>query len=170
MVSGGYQGGLMSCVLETAAREGVISEEVWTALSPAGRMAHSPADRTAISGADISAFTKDPSGDNMIANACANDRDRKVIAHICDLITERSARICTVVLTAGLIRCGEGRDPKAPVFITAEGSTYLKQAGFREKLARHMNEFAGTEHGLHFEFHHVPDVVLRGIAVACLSA
>ena len=165
MVSGGYQGGLMSCILETAARENEISETTWAALcdnAAAGR-------RGPLSGADISAFTKDPAGDNMIANACADDRDREVIARICDLITERSARICTVVLTAVLIRSEAGRDPHAPVFITAEGSTYLKQAGFKEKLIRNMNAFARRGHGMYFELYNVQDVILRGIAVASLS-
>ncbi len=164
MISGGYQGGLMTCILETAARENVISEVTWTAIRDAVSCR-----RASLSGADISAFTKDPAGDNMIANACADDRDREMIARICDLITERSARVCTVVLTAALIRSGAGRDPNAPVFITAEGSTYLKQADFKEKLMQNMNDFARNRHGLHFEIHNVPDVILRGIAVACLS-
>ena len=79
------------------------------------------------------------------------------------------AWICAVVITAGLLRCGAKAGRQSPVFITAEGSTFYKLKGFREKLHICMDELAGRDHGLHFEFHNVPDVILKGIAVACLS-
>ena len=158
MVSGRYQGGLMTCILRSAAGEGIIGPE--TAARLFSR------DLTA---KDISAFANDPAGNNLLANACANEADREVIATICDAITERSALICSVVLTAGLLRGGAGHDPARPVFITAEGSTFLKQKDFRAKLEKRLEALATRRHGVFFEMHVVPDVILRGIAVACLS-
>ncbi len=158
MVSGRYQGGLMTCILKSAATEGVIGPETGARLFSR--------DLTAKA---ISAFANDPTGDNLLANACANEADREVIAAICDAITERSTLICSVVLTAGLLRSGAGRDPAQPVFITAEGSTFLKQKDFRAKLEKRLAALATGRHGVFFEMHVVPDVILRGIAVACLS-
>ena len=157
MVSGGYQGGLMRVILEAAARENLISRETF------GKI---PA---VFSSREISAFAHDPEGDNPLAKACVRAEDRSRMLSIIDAVTERSARICTLVLTAGMLRCKAGKEPDGPVFITAEGSTFLKQKDFREKLKEQMDDFALKEFGLRYELHTLPDVVLRGLAVACLS-
>ena len=166
MVSGGYQGGLMMCILDTAAKEGVISERIPAVLKAVSR----DNDGEMLSSRDISEFCKDPHGRGRIAAACESGEDREIIAAICEAISERSVRICCVVLTAGLLRCGSARDPSCPVMITAEGSTYLKQKDFREKLEKCMAGFTRDRCGLHFVFRNVPDVILRGIGTACLSA
>ncbi|MBQ1402873.1 MAG: hypothetical protein IIY90_06160, partial [Oscillospiraceae bacterium] len=71
-------------------------------------------------------------------------------------------------LTGAMLRSGFGRSPDAPVFITAEGSTYLKQKGFRERLERDLAE-AGRKYGLFYMLQHVPDAVLKGTAIAAIS-
>ena len=172
MVSGGYQGGLMSCILRAAAREGVLSPQTDASLRESvlerSRLTKQLGRKT-LSTRDLSAFSGDPRGDNLIAAACRSEADRELIKAVCDNMTRRSARICAVVLTAGLLRSGAGVNGSGPAFITAEGSTYLKQIDFRERLADEMEKLAGERYGLSWEFHTVPDVILRGIAVACLS-
>lgn len=161
MVSGGYQGGLMTLVLEAAEREGLLSRGFSERLS--GALA-----REALSPADISAFSLCPTGDGRIASACACEGDRVAVASICDAMTDRSALLCSVTITAALLRSKAGLSAASPAFITAEGSTYLRQAGFRERLEAIMAAFATERHGLHFEFHHIPDAVMKGTAVAAL--
>ena len=161
MVSGGYQGGLMSLVLETAEAEGLLSRGFPQRLSGAlaGRVLDS---------ADISAFGADPAGGGPIAGACASDADRSAVAAICDAMTGRSALLCSVTITAALLRAKIGATPSAPAFITAEGSTYLRQVGFREALEACMAHHAAARFGLRYEFHHVPDAVIKGTAIAAL--
>ena len=127
MVSGGYQGGLMTLVLETAEKEELLSKGFSERLAAAlaGRALGSP---------DISAFCESPMGEGCIARACATGTDASVAATICAALTGRSALLCSVTITAALMRAGIGRSPSAPAFITAEGSTYLRQAGFKEAL------------------------------------
>ena len=151
MVSGGYQGGLMTCIFRAALSERVILSGL---------------PDTALTTRDISAFSNEPYGLNRIARACTNDRDRAVIAAVCDFMTKRSARICAAVITAALLRTGTGTSPERPVWITAEGSTYLKQKGFREEMDACMEQLAVQRHGLHLKTGNVPDAILKGTAAA----
>ena len=160
MVAGGYQGGLMTCILQTAAEEALLSRSFAERLFVPGE--------TPLTAADISAFSRNPSGENRIAAACEDDRERAILCNIFDAVTERSALLCSVTLTGAMLRSGIGRSPNAPVFITAEGSTYLKQKGFRELLERDLAE-AGRKYGLFYMLQHVPDAVLKGTAIAAIS-
>lgn len=162
MVSGGYQGGLMALVLEAAEAEGLLSPGFARRLSSA-------LAGEALSSLDISAFSADPAGGGPIASSCACERDRDVVASISGALTDRSALLCSVTIAAALLRAQIGTSPSAPAFITAEGSTYLKQKGFREMLESHMREYAGKRRGLHYEFHNIPDAVLKGTAVAAIQ-
>lgn len=162
MVSGGYQGGLMALVLEAAEGE--------TLLSPgfSRRLSSALAGET-LSSSDISAFSADPAGNGRIAASCTREGDREAVASICDAMTARSALLCSITITAAVLRAGIGTSASSPAYITAEGSTYLKQKGFREMLDFYMGEYAGKRRGLHYEFHHVPDAVLKGTAIAALQ-
>lgn len=161
MVSGGYQGGLMALVLEAAEAEGLLSKGFNGRLS-------SVLTPGALSSADISAFSCDPAGDGRIASACACERDRIAVASIYDAMTGRSAVLCSITITAALLRAGIGKSKEAPAFITAEGSTYIRQKGFGEMLEACMAEYANRRRGLYYEFHNVPDAVLKGTAIAAL--
>ncbi len=44
-----------------------------------------------------------------------------------------------------------------------------KQKGFREQLDLRMDEYAARRFGLHYEFHPVPDAVLKGTATAAMA-
>ena len=161
MVSGGYQGGLMTLVLKAAEREGLLS----TGFS------HRLADALAgdsLGAFDISAFSNGPAGCSPIALACASETDRETAAAICDAMTGRSAFLCSITITAALLRAQIGRQPSAPAVITAEGSTYLRQKDFREMLDSYMVEYAQRRHGLYCEFHPVSDAVIKGTAIAAL--
>jgi len=161
MVSGGYQGGLMALVLLTAESEGLLSPGFSERLTAAlhGEALRSP---------DISAFSRDPARGGVIAAACAGERDRAAAATICDAMTGRSALLCSVTVTAALLKASIGRSAETPAFITAEGSTYLHQQGFRQALEACMEEYALRRRGLHYVFHHVPDAVMKGTAIAAL--
>ena len=161
MVSGGYQGGLMALVLQAAGREGLLSPGF------SERLAGSLAGR-ALGSRDISAFRADPAADGPIARACACAADRAAVASICDALTDRSALLCSVTLTAALLRSGIGTSAAAPAFITAEGSTFLGQFGFRRRLEAFMARCAGASHGLYYELHPIPDAVMKGTAIAAI--
>ncbi|MBR0366805.1 MAG: hypothetical protein IJH86_00235 [Clostridia bacterium] len=159
MVSGGYQGGLMALVLEAAEAEGLLSPGFSQRLADALAGA-------ALASSDISAFAGDPLNGGPVAAACASGADRSTVASIIGAMTGRSALLCGVTVTAALLKAGIGRSADAPAFITAEGSTYLRQPGFRRKLEACMAEYAAKRRSLYYEFHTVPDAVMKGTAVA----
>ena len=125
-------------------------------------------EATPLTASDISAFSVDPFGASRIASACENDREREILCKIFDAVTRRSALLCSITLTGALLRSCVGRSPSAPVFITAEGSTYRKQKGFQQQLERYLAE-AGEKYGLFYVLQHVPDAVMKGTAIAALS-
>ena len=161
MVSGGYQGGLMALVLDVAEAEGLLSPGFCQRLEDA--LAGRP-----LSSSDISAFAANPANGGPVAAACAANDDRNAVAAVCAAMTGRSALLCSVTITAALLRSEIGQTPEFPAFITAEGSTYLKQVGFREALDACMAKYARGRRGLHYEFHSVPDAVMKGTAIAAL--
>ena len=161
MVSGGYLRGLSDCILGYAAGEGEITESTYLALHEGKAAGLEPKE--------ISAFMGDPYGNGIISRACAASRDREFLVSLFDLLTLRSARLCSVTITGAMIKAEAGTDPDKPAFITAEGSAFAGQKGFREKLVREMDCLAGQKNGLRYEFHTVPEATLRGTAVACLS-
>ena len=163
MVSGGYQGGLMTQIIRTAVKEGLLTGGLEARLFE--EMTDNP-----LTAEDISSFSFCPTGKNRVALACGDEQEREILERIFDAVTDRSALLCSVTVTGALLRSGFGRGAEAPVFITAEGSTYLKQKGYREQLDLRMNEYAARRYRLHYEFHPVPDAVLKGTATAAISS
>ena len=174
MVSGGYQGGLAQVVLKSAAAEGLITPETLGRIFrctdlqeavPAPGMARS----ARITPADISIFCADPTGRGLIADACSNEREREVLLHLFTGLTRRSAVLCAVTVTGAMLRSCPSGPPDAPFYITAEGSTYLKQTGFKEMLDAVLTDFALGQYSLPYEIHTVSDAVMKGLAAAALS-
>ena len=165
MVSGGYQGGLARTIMAAAAREGFLT----------GKAFENNKEWENLESRDISAFCNAPSGGGRIARACAAAADREFLLALFSALTDRSARLCGIALTAAMIRSLCGTDPCAasrtlPRFhITAEGSTYQKQHGFAERLDVELKALATQKYGFHYTIEVVPDAVLRGIAAACLG-
>jgi len=161
MTTGGYLRGLAECILRFAAEEDEISPRTCELLLCDGAVRLEPKE--------ISTFSAHPGGDGCIARACASSKDREFLLALFDGLTRRSARLCSITITAGMIKAGAGKIGEGPAFITAEGSAFTGQKGFAEKLYAEMDELAGRKNGLHYEFHTVPQVTFRGTAVACLS-
>lgn len=161
MATGGYLKGLSDCTLYFAAQEGEISHHTYEKLHRNGAAALEPKE--------ISAFTGDPDRDGCIAGACASRGDRDFLLELFDELTGRSARLCSITITAAMIKAGAGRGCEGPAFITAEGSAFTGQSGFSKKLYAEMDALAGQKYGLQYEFHTVGQVTFRGTAVACLS-
>lgn len=162
MVSGRYQGGLLRTVLAQAAREGLLSAgfesrtELLASLTPR----------------EMDDFLNHPWGGGCLSRCCGGaegDGDRRILCHLIAALTERSALLCAVTLSAALYRAGIGTDPCCPAFITAEGSTYSCSKNFSRRLDAWMHDIAREKLGISAEFFRVPNVTLTGTAVAGLS-
>ena len=156
MVSGGYQGGLMKTVLTAGCEEGLFTH----------RSAENFAALHTVSAKDISAFSAGQKGSALLS-ACAEASDAEKLLYICNELTDRSARLSCITLTAALIKGKAGLS--ADAFITAEGSTFSLQKGFRETLEQYMHQFTWEKYGIRSSFHVLENAVLKGTAAAGLA-
>lgn len=156
MVSGGYQGGLIKTILTAGCEEGLFTH----------RTAENFSALQAVSAKDISAFFERP-GESILAAACAETSDAEKLQYICNELTDRSARLSCITLTAALIKGKAGL--LADAYITAEGSTFSLQKGFRETLEGYMDQFTWKNHGIRSAFHVLDNAVLKGTAAAGLA-
>lgn len=162
MVSGRYQGGLLTVVLDQAAREGLFRPVFRDRLRGA----------EALAPREIDEFLDRPWGAGILSACCGGaegDGERRLLCHLIDALTERSALLSAVALSAALYRAGIGTDPCRPAFITAEGSTFYCSKGFSRRLDAWMRSIARDKLGIYAEFFRVPNVTLTGTALAGLS-
>jgi hexokinase len=114
---------------------------------------------------EISEFTEDPRGENLLAQMCGKD-DKETLYTILDCLFDRVAKLVTVNLAAIIIKQGKGHDPSRPVCISAEGTTFYKSILLRPKLDTYIREFLNEKHQAYCEFVKTEDSTLIGAAVA----
>lgn len=159
-ISGAYQGGLMLAVIRKAAEDGLFSEEFKKKFSRV----------TELSSREIDDFLYYPYADNTLAMCCSADieEDRSTLYYIIDAIIERAAKFVTFNLTAVILKTGKGKNPCAPVCITADGSTFYKSKLFRSKLEYYIKTYMNDEKHVFCEFVKVENANLIGTAIAGL--
>ncbi|MDR3120476.1 MAG: hexokinase, partial [Clostridiales bacterium] len=86
-----------------------------------------------------------------------------------DALVERIAIFTAVNVTAILRKTGRGKNPNAPVCVTADGTTFYKSKLLRGKLDHHIREFTNGRNGLYCDFVKADNGVLCGTAIAALQ-
>lgn len=164
MISGGYQGGLMLAVIKKAAEEGLFSNEFTQKI----------AEIKELTSKEIDDFLYYPYGDSALAKCCSglnpgeDSDDRLVLYYIIDAMIERAARLVTVNLSAVILKTGKGRNPCAPVCVTAEGTTFYKSKLFRNKLDYYIRTYLNEQKKAYCEFVKADNATLIGTAIAAL--
>lgn len=159
-ISGAYQGGIMLAVIRKAALEGLFSAEFKEKLEGI----------RALSSKEIDDFLYYPYGSNTLAKCYRNESegDRLTLYFLIDAIIERAARFVTFNLTAVIEKSGKGKNPCAPVCITADGSTFYKSKLFRGKLDYYIRTYTNDVKHLYCEFLKAENGTLIGTAIAGL--
>ena len=167
MMAGAYLGELLTRTALGAAAEGLLSEPCGKALAQAAGTADGETLQPlkAFTMAEIGAFLE---GEGPLCSIFAEPEDRAVFTALADDCFERAARMTAVIFAAILTKTGEGKDPKRPVCIAAEGTTFFKAKLFRPKLERYLNEFLRDTLGLHCTVVKAEDATLVGAAIAAL--
>jgi hexokinase len=162
MISGAYLGGLCHFTLRRAAAEGLFSPPAAAALEALA----------GLSTKDMSDFLLGPlSTGNPLGALCAGwpDADGRAAYMITDALVERAARLVAIDLCAALVKTGRGGDPRFPVAITVDGTTFWQIRGFRTRVECHMRSFLTGEKAHAFEIFATEDAPLIGAAVAALT-
>jgi hexokinase len=160
MISGGYLGGLFGAVLSKAAGEGLFSSgaaESIGALPP-------------LETRELGAFLSDPSRTgSALSSAFLADLDLDIAYNLAERLVERAAKLSAVNLASIALKSGAGRDPRRPIRVTADGTTFYELKGLRDKTLRFLEPYLVERHGVRCEFAKVESAPLIGAAIAGLS-
>ena len=164
MVSGGYLGSLCLLALKAACRAGCLSPEAARVLAGASSLSTREVN-------DFLLFPDFPdagSGTRGALGALGRE-DAEAAAILLDRLVERSAALAAVNLCAVLLKGGGGRDPRAPVRITADGTTFWQMKDYRLRVEARMRAFLVGANERHYEIAAVDDAPLIGAAIAALT-
>ncbi len=161
--SGAYLGPLSTIILQTAAREGLFSEGLSTALLAISepltliemdKFLHGPFNRDCILG--------------KIACENASEEDLDIMYQLLDAVVERSARCSAAILTACAIQTGAGKNAAKPISILCNGTTFYKTWMVRERTAAYLDEILTNKLGIHWEIVSADNDITLGTAIAGL--
>ena len=118
MIAGGYLGALGLEVLKAAAKEGFFGAKAAAALQ----------QMKALDSMYLDNFCAnfDNGEPNPLDAVFADDAERALARRLATPVFERAAILTAVHLAAFVIKTGCGTDPKAPVCVCVDGSTYYK--------------------------------------------
>jgi hexokinase len=161
-ISGAYLSALCLFTAQSAAREGCLSAEA----------ARELARMQSLSGRELNDFLLYPDGkDNPLGAVCGRvpAEDARALYRLCDTLVERAAALVAMNLCALVLKTDKGRDPRYPICITADGSTFWQLRSFRMRVESHMRGFLAGRNERAWEITSVEDAPLLGAAIAALT-
>ena len=159
-ISGAYLGPFALFVLKKAAEEGVFSSSSREKLS----------EMTDLETKDVGGFLKE-AGDfsNPLSFFSAVKEDAKNAYIIMRSIVERSGKLTALNLTAAVIASGEGDDPRRPVVINADGTTFYKTCFLEDYVKEYLDEILWKKEGKVCQIVSIDNSPTIGAAIAGLS-
>lgn len=142
MTSGKYLSKIINLCLDGAAKEGIIGKADFNFKLK-----------------DVSEFLDNGSG--AMAEAVA-DGDRQKVAQICEELIDRAAKMGAIANTAMAVASG---NKDKPVAIVAEGTTFNRLTGYRERFEGYLNKFL-TPYGMKYEIVQGEDLNMLGSLMA----
>lgn len=159
-MSGEYQGPLMDCLLQSAAKAGCFSPELAEKILAA---------RPGVTAVDISLYEADPARAGKLHDMAPAGEDAQQMYLLVDALIERAAMLAVMVLTAIMHDTDAGRDPLKPVCIAIEGTTFMKNETFRQKILAHLIHYTQRTRGYHCRVVSTDEANLVGSAVAAMT-
>lgn len=160
-ISGAYLGALCRFAALSAARAGVLSAEAARRIEQAA----------SFSTKDLNDFLLYPDRTDHPLGAAVAGRpdDARALYVLCDTIVERAAAMVSVNLAGVLLKTGRGLDPRYPVCITADGTTFWQLRTFRVRVESWMRRLLSGDAERAWEIASVEDAPLLGAAIAALT-
>ena len=162
MISGAYLGALCLFTAQRAAQGGCLS-------AAAGRELAAVPSLSTRTLNDFLLYPDRP--DNPLGAVCGRItvEDARSLYRLCDALVERAAALVAVTLAAVLLKTGKGRDPRYPVCITVDGTTFWQLRSFRCRVEARMRAFLSGKAERAWEITSVDDAPLLGAAIAALT-
>lgn len=156
MISGVYLGNVICETIKQANKEGLFSKNNTIASLPEFTM-H-----------EVDRFLRAPFGDNLLANACLELKDKELLYHFIDKAIDRSSKLVTANIAADIIQMDGGKNMYAPVKVVMEGSTYHHCYSYKQKIDYYMRTYVNETLHRYYSFDSGDDVNLIGSAKAAL--
>lgn len=161
MISGAYIGPFAHHVIRMACDDGVFSPafvQRFNAIEPltTTRMSH---------------YLEDCHNQDYDLVRCvgSNEDDALSLWLILRSIVERASKLTAINLSAAVLRTDGGTNPRLPVVINADGTTFYKTAFMYDFTARYLYEFLEKRHGRFTRMIRLDDSPALGAAIAGLS-
>lgn len=158
-ISGAYLGPFTLFVLKKAAKEGVFSSQSAENLSGMNDLETK----------DVGVFLRE-AGDfsNPLSFFSANKEDARNAYIIMRSIVERSGKLTALNLTAAVIASGEGEDPRRPVVINADGTTFYKTCFLEDYVKEYLDQILWKKEGKVCQIVSIDNSPTIGAAIAGL--
>ncbi|MFA6772255.1 MAG: hexokinase [Sphaerochaeta sp.] len=161
MISGAYLGPLSTLVIQKAIAEGVLSSTFAKRFAQLGT----------VSTTVMSNYLEMPFNSNYALVACCegNEDDAIALWMIIDAVIARAAKLTAANLAATVIKSGAGTDPRKPVCINADGTTFYKTEYLKKYTEYYLHTYLQLEHKRYYRFVRIDDSPTIGAAIAGLS-
>ncbi len=164
MFSGAYLGALCLKTLQEAGREGLVSKALTEELLTLKDLETK----------DINSFMYFPEGDSRragMAISCSRGHEQDCIAvwYLLDALIERAAKLVAFLLSSVVLKTDKGKNPCAPVCITAEGTTFYELKSLKAKIDYYLKSYLEETHNRFVEIVSAENATLIGAAIAGLT-
>lgn len=161
MISGAYLGPLSSVVIGKAIEEGLLSPT----------FAKRFKEIAPISTAVMSNYLEMPFNKEYALVACCegNDDDAIALWSIIDSIIAKAGKLTAANLAATVLKSGAGTDPRRPVCINADGTTFYKTEYLKKYTEYYLHKYLQLERKRYYSFVRIDDSPTIGAAIAGLS-
>jgi len=159
-MSGEYQGKLLDALLVCAAKAGCFSEAL------ADRIISQPLGFTAV---DISLYLAAPAHAGRLHDLAPEGEDARVLYTLVDALLERASMMAVMNLTAIMSYTQTGTNPLLPVCVAIEGTTFMKNEAFRQKIRGHLIHYTERVRGHYCRVVNTDEANLVGSAVAAMT-
>jgi hexokinase len=166
MISGAYLGPLILETIKQAAKDELLSEIACERLNKLKELTTK----------DVNDFLMEPKGGGNPLSKILTDRgdsfaypDFGFMYDLIDRMVTRSAKLTAINLSSAVLKSGKGQDPKHPVCIVAEGTTFYKLKDFQSKVEAFLTEYLVTQKERFYEIISVENATLIGAAIAGLT-
>jgi hexokinase len=160
-ISGAYLGALCLFAAQAAARDGALGPGAGPVLAAV----------SSLSTRELNDFLLNPDDQRTpLGGTCATlPGAGPALYALCDSIVERAAAHVAVNLAAVVLKTGKGLDPRYPVCITVDGTTFWQLRAFRSRVESFLRRMLAGKRARAWEITGVEDAPLLGAAIAALT-
>ncbi|MFA5467648.1 MAG: hexokinase [Sphaerochaetaceae bacterium] len=160
MISGAYLGAFSQVVLEQAIEEGLLSSEFKRRFNQIERL----------NTTRMSHYLEEPHNrDYDLVQCVTNEEDATALYLLLDAIIARAAKLTAVNISAAVLKGEGGQNPRYPVCVNADGTTFYKTENLLPYTKQYLREFLDQKHHRYVQFVRIEDSPTIGAAVAGLS-